>query len=360
MQKTMKAVVLVSPGKLLVEEVPIFPLKFNEVQIKVSACGICGSDIRYLNGENPWALHTLGMPLKNPPNIILGHEFCGTVHDVASKENENLIGKRVVVSPFKPCGVCRDCRNGNYNLCKFTKHIGHAAGWGKMKYYPGGMAEYCPVWADCCYELPDSISDSEATFLDIAGVGIHALNRAGLKPGQTILLIGCGPLGYSIILLSKYWGANNVLAIEPNKRARKVISELGIKTFIGTENRLSEIILEKNNNKGIDSIFETVGTAKTQLLSRNVLSSQGVIVNLAIHHQKIELFMDELGREKTILSSCNYLFKEFKLAIDILTSGKISFKPYITHELPIEKAVEAFNLVGNRIKSGALKVILKP
>lgn len=128
MQKTMKAVVLVSPGKLLVEEIPIFPLKFNEVQIKVSACGICGSDIRYFNGENPWALHTLGMQLKNPPNIVLGHEFCGTVHDVGSKENENLIGKRVVVSPFKTCGVCRDCRNGNYNLCKFTKHIGHAAG----------------------------------------------------------------------------------------------------------------------------------------------------------------------------------------------------------------------------------------
>lgn len=70
--------------------------------------------------------------------------------------------------------------------------------------------------------------------------------------------------------------------------------------------------------------------------------------------------MDEIGREKTILSSCNYFFEEFKLAIDILTSGTISFKPYITHELPIEKAVEAFNLVGNRIKSGALKVILKP
>lgn len=131
-----------------------------------------------------------------------------------------------------------------------------------MKYYPGGMAEYCSVWADCCYELPDSISDSEATFLDIAGVGIHALNRAGLKPGQTILLIGCDPLGYSILLLSKYWGANNVLAIEPNKRARKVISELGVKTFIGTENRLSEIILKKNNNKGINSIFELLEMLK--------------------------------------------------------------------------------------------------
>ena len=117
----MKAVILVSPEKLVIDEIPVFPIGRDEVQIKVSACGICGSDLRYFKGENPWALHTLGKNLKNPPNIILGHEFCGTVCDVGSKDNQHLLGKRVVVAPYKACGVCSDCRQGNYNLCRFTK-----------------------------------------------------------------------------------------------------------------------------------------------------------------------------------------------------------------------------------------------
>lgn len=360
MVNTMKAAVLKAPGELAIQEVPIFKLKHDEVQIKVLSCGICGSDLRYFVGENPWALHTLGKHVDNPPNIILGHEFCGIVCDVGSNIYKSLLNRRVVVLPFKSCGNCYDCHNGNYNICKYTKHLGHAAGFGLQSFYAGGMAEYCPIWAANCYIIPENISDSEATFFDVAAVGIHALNKAGAKPGQSVLTIGCGPLGFSILSFAPYWGAVKLFATEPSEKAREIISSKGVVTFTGSEDELDFQILSNTNNIGVDAVFDTVGTLETQALGRKVLASYGVMVNLAVHHNEISFFMDELGREKSICSSCNFLPSEFRLAIDMVTSGKIDLKSYITHEMQLIKVREAFEIASDRIKSGALKIVLKP
>lgn len=360
MTATMRAAVLESPKKLVVREVPVFAPGPDEVQIQVKACGICGSDLRYFQGENPWALHTLGRHVDNPPNIILGHEFCGVVTEVGSRENESFLGSRVVVAPYKPCGRCDDCRSGNYHLCRYTRHIGHAAGWGKQPIYPGGMAEYCPVWTTQCYKLPESISDSEATFLDIAGVGVHALNRAGPMPGRSVLVIGCGPLGFSILALSPYWGAVRRFATETKAKAREIISSQGVTAFSGLETELDEKIFGLTDGRGVNLVFDTVGIRETQNLGRKVLAPRGIMVNLAIHHKKVSFFMDELGKERSIQSSCNYLFPEFKMVIDLTASGKIDLKPYITHKLPLAQAPEAFALASDRTTSGALKVVLKP
>ncbi len=163
----MKAAVLKAPGQLTVEDVPVPVLEKDEVLIKVASCGICGSDLRYFEGENPWALHTLGIETPTPPNIIMGHEFAGEVVEVGDDSFRKLVGRRVVASPYKACGVCRLCREGRYNLCTATVHLGHGAGWGQRDYYPGGMAEFCPVWADKAYPLPDNVTYDEATLLDI-------------------------------------------------------------------------------------------------------------------------------------------------------------------------------------------------
>lgn len=356
----MKAVVLKSPKILEILDVPIFKLKTGEVQIKIMACGICGSDIRYFSGENPWAIHTLGKQIDNPPNIILGHEFCGIVCEVKDKSNNYLLGKRVAIIPYKPCGTCEECYQGFYHLCKNTIHIGHAAGWGKQQYYPGGMAEYCPVWNENCYLLPDTISDSEATMLDIAGVAIHALNVGNVKPGQSILVLGCGPLGYCILAFSKLWGSILSITTEPIKRAREVASSQGILSFSGYEKDLYKLIISKTGGSGIDVVFDTVGNSKTQALGRKVLKSKGRIINLAIHNKRFSFYMNELSGEKILCTSCNYLFNEFKLAIDLVSNKKVKLSNFISHEQPLENANYAFNMVSNRDDFEALKVVLKP
>ena len=129
----MKALVLKSSKSLEVMDVPKPVLSSGQVMVKVSKCGLCGSDIRYFHGENPWAKQTLQMNIPNPPNIILGHEFVGEVVEVFDSTDENLIGKRVGIQTWTACGRCESCRHGQENFCRETKHLGHGQGWGEME-----------------------------------------------------------------------------------------------------------------------------------------------------------------------------------------------------------------------------------
>ena len=150
----MKAVVLRQPRQLDWADVPDPRLTAgHDVLIQVEACGICGSDLRYWEGDNPWALHTLGRHVPNPPNIILGHEYAGVVVKVNSPAYGHLLGRHVGVQSFRTCGKCDFCRSGSQNLCRNTIHMGHAQGWGQMDYYLGAYAEYCLGWADLLFPI---------------------------------------------------------------------------------------------------------------------------------------------------------------------------------------------------------------
>ena len=179
----MKAVVLRGPRDLVLADVPRPKLRDeNHVLIRVQACGICGSDLRYWAGENPWALHTLGKHVDNPPNMILGHEFAGIVEEVNASRFEHLLGKRVGVQAFQSCGRCALCKAGHENLCKDTAHIGHARGWGDADYYPGAYAEYCPAWGDLVLPMEDHVTFAEEALRDILGVAVHAVSRCAIPP----------------------------------------------------------------------------------------------------------------------------------------------------------------------------------
>ena len=143
----MKAVVLEAPRRLALREIPVWPIDSygdpDLVLVQVEACGVCGSDFRYYAGENPWAMHTLGRHVDNPPGIVLGHEYAGEVVAVADPQNEPLLGKRVAPVCSKVCGKCPDCRAGRTQLCPNTVHMGHGQGWGKRDFYPGAYARIC-------------------------------------------------------------------------------------------------------------------------------------------------------------------------------------------------------------------------
>ena len=159
MEKT-KAVVLKEPGKVTVEVIPIPKLGGPTRLMRVKACGVCGSDLRYARGENSWALLTLGKGhVPNPPNIILGHEMAGVI-----QEN----GKEIPIhaNTRKGCQVCEYCMGGREELCPNLKHYGHGAAWGKMDYYPGGMAEYTEVWEDRIHYLPEDIDFEAAALIE--------------------------------------------------------------------------------------------------------------------------------------------------------------------------------------------------
>lgn len=355
----MKAAVLKKARQLVVEDVPVPALGPDEVLVRVAACGICGSDLRYFEGENPWALHTLGVSAPNPPNIILGHEFAGEVVDGADDSFRGLVGRRVVVSPYRACGLCALCRSGRYNLCRATVHLGHGAGWGEREYYPGGMAEYCPVWADKAYVLPDHVSYDQATLLDIAGVGLHAVRTGPMPPHADVAVLGAGPLGLCILQIARTWGANRTFCTDVYEKPLSLAREWGaVEAIVSAEHDPADVVLDRTGGVGVDMVFDTVGTSDTQRQGLRMLAPGGTLVNLVTNRNKVSFELLELAAERCIRTSTNYFFHDFQTAIDLTASGRLDLSPMITHRFPLAEVEQAFRLGLHKQQHQALKIVI--
>lgn len=356
----MKATVLKGPNHLELEEIKR-PVADNEyLVVEIKACGICGSDIRYLKGENPWALHTLGENLPNPDNIILGHEWSGVVCEVKNPEFKHLLGKRVAALAFNTCGVCDYCRLGYQNLCRDTMHIGHGAGWGEMEYYPGGMAEYCQIWNTHVCEIPDSVSFEEATLLDPISVGIHAIALSGIQPGDDVVVLGTGAVGLSIAQAVRAYGANRVLCTDIYDAALKIAEETGVDRAVHSEKESLEEVMKEMGLQGANVVFDTVGTAKTQKQALHILRESGTLVNLVANTTQASYNLMDLAGEKRIISSANNNTADFLLGIKLIENGTIQAKKMITHVLPLSEVKDAFGIMLHKEENNTMKVVLKP
>ena len=357
----MKAVVLKKPKTLALMDVPDFALPDqNHVLIRVKACGICGSDLRYWAGDNPWALHTLGRHIDNPPNMILGHEFAGEVVAVRAKKYEHLLGKKVGVQSYRVCGKCRFCRSGRENLCREMIHIGHAQGWGKMNFYPGAYAEYCPAWADLLHPLDDHLSYSEAAMADILCVAVHVCGRTAIYDGAGIFCIGGGPAGLGIAQVAKSKGAGKVFITDPSPIARDVISRFPDFTVIDPQVQdPGRVIRDSLGDEKCAAIFDSVGSRQTLQLALPLLEESGTYVNLAVHKTNFSFDASLIGSERTLTTSSNAHYSDLVQAYELLNKGIIDVKPWITHRLPLEKYAEAFDLLLKDPKQ-AYKVVFQP
>lgn len=357
----MKALVLKTREQIEVMDVPKPALSEGQVLIEVSKCGICGSDVRYFHGENPWAKQTLGRHIDNPPNIILGHEFTGVVHEVFDKPDADLIGKRVGINTFITCGRCNFCRNGQENLCDHTKHLGHGQGWGKMDFYPGGMAQFCIAFASQLYELPENVSDEQATFFDPLIAALHAVDVGGPKPLDKVAVLGAGPIGLLIAQIAKVYGATRTfitdIAAENIAIAEKVGVDYPINLSDGTKS-LRNLAMEKTNSKGVDLAFNTVGTTASILESLEILKKGGTLVLMATKDDELHFPSLLLSGERTIRTSSNAMYTDFPRVIELVAAGQVKVDPLITHRFSLSDAVDAFETACNKSKTGAVKVII--
>ncbi|WP_195282168.1 zinc-dependent alcohol dehydrogenase [Harryflintia acetispora] len=356
----MKAVVLQKPKTIAVENLP-HPQSDNDyLVVQVKACGICGSDVRYYQGENPWALHTLGVSLSNPPNIVLGHEFAGVVEQVKNPAYQHLLGKRVGVLAFDTCRVCDCCRIGQYNLCHDTKHLGHGAGWGEMDYYPGGMADYCRVWNTHVVELPDEVSYVEATLLDPISVAIHAVTLSGMRPGDEVLVMGSGPVGLSIAQAVKGFGAARVCCTDLSHHSIELARELGVDSPILVDRQREQESVCQGVGGIVDVVFDTVGTAVSQQTGLSLLKKSGTMVNLVANNTEASYRLSDLWGEKRILSSANNRLEDYLLGLDFIRRGVIDAKGMISKIIPLEQIQSGFDELLDREASGAMKIVIEP
>ena len=362
---TMPAVVLESPRNLAYREIPVWPIESygdpDMVMIKVEACGICGSDLRYYAGENPWAQHTLGKHVDNPPNIVLGHEFAGTVVAVVDERNSHLLGKRVAPVCSKTCGECSECRQGREQLCANTIHLGHGQGWGTQLFYPGAYACYAPAWAQNCYELPDNVPSEEAAMMDILAVCVHVAHRGDIQPGRPVLVIGAGPAGNGIAQAAKNMGACPVVAIDVSPTAIEIASKQGIDYAINTAGLDAESI--KRNlagivQEGFGSVFDSVGTQESLDIGLSVLGKAGTLVNMAVHDADMRFNFMRIGSERKITTSCNFAVGDYPIALSWLKNGRFQVSDWLT-KIALEDVPRVFKeLESVKLNRKAFKLVI--
>jgi threonine dehydrogenase-like Zn-dependent dehydrogenase len=356
-----KALVLKSREQLEVMDVPMPQLSAGQVLIKVSKCGVCGSDVRYFHGENPWAKQTLGRHVDNPPNIILGHELTGVVHKVFDDSDSHLLGKRVGINTWITCGRCNFCRSGQENLCDRTKHLGHGQGWGQMDFYPGGMAEFCPAFASQVYELPENVTDDQATFFDPLIAAIHAVDVGGPKPLDKVAILGAGPIGLLIAQVVKVWGATRTFVTDIAAENVAIAEKVGVDHALDlsrSSNNLRGVVMEKTDSRGVDLAFNTVGSSASILESLEILKKGGTLVLMAAREDELSLPSLLLSGERTVKTSSNAMYADFPKAIEMVSAGQVRVDPLITHRFGLSDALAAFEVACNKSRTGAVKVII--
>ncbi len=336
----MYAVVLEKPYQLKYTTIPLWPLEsYNDpdmIVVQVKACGVCGSDFRYYQGENPWSQHTMGVHKENPPNIVLGHEFAGEVVAVLKDKNRKWLGKRVVPVCSKVCGTCEMCRTNRAHLCENTNHLGHGQGWGWQPYYPGAYAEYVPAWGNGCYEIPPKAGFDEGAMMDVLAVCTHAFNQANHQRVMPILIMGCGPIGNGIGQVARNSGISedDIIIIENSKIAIDTARKVGFQKVFDSSNsslkRTIEELQKMARNRKFYSIFDSIGTEFSFQAGLNLLDKGGTYVNLAVHQLQIKFNQMQLSGERKLSGSSNFTLADYESTLQWLAEGKFDIKPWLT------------------------------
>jgi len=357
----MKAAVREKSGTLKVENIPIPSLNSDEVLLRIRACGVCGSDLRYFEGEDVWALHTRGIVKEVPPNVILGHEFSGEVVKVGDSSLEKWLGKRVTAVAQRPCWSCHYCRKGQDNVCFNWIHLGHGTGWGKREYYPGAMAEYCAVWANNLFEIPENVSFEEAALTDVVAVSLRAINNSNISLGETVAILGSGAAGCTLAQTACLRGASQVFCTDILPGPLEIAKKVGADEIINRTNvGAVQYIKEKTRGEGVDIVFDCVGEPDIQIEGLDMLKRKGRFITLAVMDQQMSFPLTKISAERSIRTSCSFTFIEFEAALNLMSEGRIKVKPLITHRFPLDKTKHAFEVAFDKEKYNSSRVMIIP
>lgn len=333
----MRAVVLESPRRLAVRDIPVWPIESygdpDLVLVKVRACGVCGSDFRYYAGENPWAMHTLGRRVDNPPGIVLGHEFAGEVVAALDEKNSGLLGKRVAPVCSKVCGVCPDCRAGRTQLCQNTVHLGHGQGWGRREFYPGAYAEYVPAWGGGCYALPDELTFGEAAMMDILAVCVHVAHQGDIQRGRPVLMMGAGPAGNGIAQAARLLGAGRVVVTDIAEAPIELARRSGFDGVVDARGKSPSALaaeLRAFAPDGFATVFDSVGGRASFDIGLGLLARKGTLVDMAVHDLDIPVNFLKLGSERRITTSSNFATGDYPIALSWLEAGRFKVRDWLT------------------------------
>ena len=340
----MKACVLKKPYEVEVTDMETPSPGPGEVLIRVKATGFCGSDLHAYRGTHAFRI----------PPVVSGHELAGVVEETGDEVRALKKGDRVTVEPWTHCGRCEFCIAGRSNLCTDKIAMG-TAGWS------GSFAEYVTAPEAVTYRLPEKLSFETGALIEPLAASMHAVRRAGVKPGERAVVFGAGTIGLSILLLLKAGGVVGCVVTDIEDFNLEIAESIGAdRTVNPKKGSLSDVVSELTRGAGVEMAFIAAGAGKLLQEATQVLKRGGRVVVPAIFDAplSVDLFPSVFG-EHDILGSWSYTKKDFDIVIDLLSVGAFDPSPLITHRMRLDDAVRAFSIADKRSEN-AVKMLFIP
>ncbi|HBE43352.1 MAG TPA: hypothetical protein DDW27_19555 [Bacteroidales bacterium] len=348
--KKMKAAVLTEYGKITWMETDLPEIKDNEVLVKVSYAGICGTDQHIFSGEFHPRTHVPFIP---------GHEFAGTIVETGRAVKNYKAGDRVVVDPIIWCGHCPACLIGHYPACTSLKLIGVDM--------DGGFGEYINVPGTMLYRVPEGISDIHSALVEILSIGFHASRRANVKKDDTIVIWGAGKVGQSILQAVRTKTSNSVFIVDilEERLSRAVNVYPDIHIINAVKDNPVEKIKSITGSKGVDIAFEAVGhyvdlpgIVNPVRGCVQSIRGAGVVCVLGLGNDPVPVLMKELIWKEGIIMTSRVSHGEFAETIENMRKGTLKPDALVSDILHPSEAQKAFLMLENE-PSSHLKILLE-
>lgn len=339
----MRSIVVHAAKNLQIESAEIELPKAGEVQIKMAAGGICGSDLHYYNHGG------IGETIRLKEPMTLGHEVSGYISALGDGVSELAVGDLVAISPSRPDYSCQYCQKGQHNHCENMRFYGSAM---PFPHIQGAFREVLVANASQCVKA-EGLTAGEAAMAEPLSVCLHAVRRAGDMVGKRVLITGSGPIGTLCILAARAAGATEIVITDLADSALAYAKAVGVDRAINVVNE-PDALKEYAVGKGsFDVLFECSGSAPALAGAIPAMRPRAIIMQLGLGGD-MQIPMQAMTAKEIDLRGSFRFHEEFATAVRLMQLGLIDVKPLISHTLPLEKAVEAFELASDR--SSAMKV----
>ncbi len=339
--RSMRAVVCHGPEDYRLEEVPVPSVGPGEVLLRVSAVGICASDAKCFAGAPLFWGDAEREPYCQPP-IIAGHEFCGTVAALGEGVQGIELGQELVSEQIVPCGQCRYCLRGQYWMCREHSIFGF------RQATPGAMAEYVRLPRRARnHVLPQGLSAAAGAFVEPLGCSVHAVDRAGIRLGDVVVVAGCGPLGLGMIAAARLRGPALLVALDSRPMRLEVARAAGADLVLDVAHTDAvAAVLALTEGYGCDVYIEASGAPAAVVQGLRMVRKLGTFVEFSVMREPTTVDWTIIGDTKELDIRGSHLSPHsYPIAIEMLRRGQVPLERIVTHTLPLEEFPRGMTLV---------------